>query len=308
VDSIVRWKPTSSTSIASQVAAAPDVDAYLARREDSVPGVKPELRKGIVWRDPAHRSKTPVAIVYLHGFSASRGELSPVIERLADSLHANVFFTRLAAHGRVDGEAFATVSPQQWIDDAREALAIGRRLGNHVVVVGTSTGAVLALELAVESHDSSAPSALILVSPNHEPADWRARFVAGPFGPTIARALGGPYRSFRPLNAAQEELWTTRYRSAGAAALMDLVLYGQSIDLSRVTVPVLTLYTHSDDVVRVDLIRSRHAELGSRVKEIVDVPRATHHVLSGNAMDPQTVDPVVGLMLGFVRRVTQTGT
>jgi alpha-beta hydrolase superfamily lysophospholipase len=219
-----------------------------------------------------------------------------------------VFFTRLAAHGRVDGEAFATVSPQQWIDDAREALAIGRRLGNHVVVIGTSTGAVLAIELAVESHDSSAPSALILVSPNHEPADWRARFVAGPFGPAVARALGGPYRSFAPLNAAQEELWTTRYRSAGAAALMDLVLYGQSIDLSRVTVPVLTLYTHSDDVVRVDLIRSRHAELGSRVKEIVDVPRATHHVLSGNAMDPQTVDPVVGLMLGFVRRVTQTGT
>jgi poly(3-hydroxyalkanoate) synthetase len=84
---------------------------------------------------------------------------------------------------------------------------------------------------------------------------------------------------------------------------MDLVLYGQRIDVSRITVPLLTLYTHADDVVRVDLIRSRQAEFGSRVKEIVDVPGATNHVLAGDAMGPRTVNPVVDTMLGFIRRL-----
>jgi esterase/lipase len=303
VDSVERWSPLPST-IAERVAAVTDLDAYLAAREDSVAGVKRADRKGIRWHDSKHKSRTPIALVYIHGFSATRRELSPVVERVGDSLGANVYFTRLAAHGRVDGEAFASVTPQLWIDDAREALAIGKRLGDRVVVMGTSTGAVLAMQLAaeaVESHDTTAPAALVLVSPNHEPADWRARFIAGPFGPWLARAIGGPYYGFTPANAAQAQLWTWHYRSQGVAAMMDLVLYGQRIDVSQITVPLLTLYTHKDDVVRVDLIRSRHLEFGSVPKEIIDVPQATNHVLAGNAMGPRAVDPVVNTIVGFVR-------
>jgi alpha-beta hydrolase superfamily lysophospholipase len=301
VDTFARWSPQPS-SIIAPVAAVPDLDAYLAAREDSVAGVKPTARKEIRWHDVEHKSRTPIAIVYLHGFSATRSELSPVVERLADSLGANAFFTRLAAHGRVDGEAFRSVTPQQWIDDAREALAIGKRLGDRVIVIGTSTGAILAMQLAAESHDSAAPAALVLISPNHEPVDRRARFIAGPFGPFLARTIGGPYYGFKPANAAQAELWTTRYRSEGVAALMDLVLFGQTIDVSRITVPLLTLYTHADDVVRVDLIRSRHAAFGSRSKWIIDVPEATNHVLAGDAMGPRAVTPVVNSMLTFLRR------
>jgi esterase/lipase len=301
MDTLFRWHPGPDAGTAARAAAAPDLDAYLAAREDSVPGVKPALRKGIVWHDSVAKSRTAVAIVYLHGFSASRGELSPVVERLADSLGANVFFARLAAHGRVDGEAFATVTAQQWIDDAREALAIGRRLGNRVVVIGMSTGALLAMQVASESTDSTAPAALILVSPNHEPTDRRARFIAGPFGPALARLVGGKYREFTVTNAAHAELWTSRYRTEGVAALMDLVLHAQSIDVGKIRVPLLTLYTHHDDVVRLDLVRTRHDAFGSPIKEIVDVPQATRHEMASAALAPQAVDPVAALMLRFVR-------
>lgn len=303
VDGVERWSPQPS-AIAERVAAATDLDGYLAAREDSVDGVRPADRKGIRWLDSKKKSRTPLALVYLHGFSATRRELSPVIEHVADSLGANVYFTRFAAHGRVDGEAFGSVTAQQWIDDAREALAIGKRLGDRVIVIGTSTGAVLAMQLAaesVDSRDTAAPAALVLVSPNHEPADWRARFIAGPFGPYLARAIGGPYYGFTPANPAQAERWTWHYRSEGVAALMDLVLYGQRIDVSQITVPLLTLYTHKDDVVRVDLIRYRHMEFGSVPKRIIDVPEATNHVLAGDAMGPRAVDPVVNMIVGFVR-------
>jgi esterase/lipase len=301
VDTFVRWKPAADVTVAQRVDASKDLDAYLRHREDSVANVKPAARKRIVWRDSVRKTKTPLALIYLHGFSATRAEVSPVVEHLSDSLGANVFFTRLAAHGLENGEAFATVSPQQWIDDAREALEIGRRLGDRVVVIGTSTGALLAMELAIESRDSLAPAALVLASPNHEPADWRSRFIAGPFGPRLARLIGGAYHGFKPANPMQAKLWTTRYRSEGVAALMDLVLYAQTIDVSRIRIPVLTLYTHKDDVVRVDLIRSRHAQFGSRVTQIVDVNEATNHVLAGAAMGPRATDPVVNLITRFIR-------
>ena len=301
VDAVIRWHPAPSAGTAARVAAAPDIDAYLAAREDSVGGVKPGLRKGIVWHDAARKTRTSLAIIYLHGFSASRGELSPVAERLADSLGANLFFTRLAAHGRVDGEAFATVKPDQWIDDAREALAIGRRIGERVIVVAMSSDVPLAMQLAAEATDSGAPAALVFLSPNYEPADGRARLAAGPFGPLVARLILGRYRAFKTTNAAHAELWTPRYRTEGIAALMDLVVYAQSIDASTIHTPLLTLYTSRDDVVRLDLVRSRHAAFASPIKDIVDVPEATRHELASAALAPQAVDPVVALMLRFVR-------
>ena len=231
------FHPAPDRGIAAAVARATDLDAYLASEEAGVSGVKPALRKGIVWHDTLERARTPFAIVYLHGFSASRAELSPVIEQVGARIRANVFFTRLAAHGRVDGEAFADVHPQQWMDDAREALAIGRRIGERVVVVGMSTGALLALQLAAEQPDSAGFAALVLISPNHEPADRRARFIAGPLGRMLAHAIVGPRRSYEASNASHAELWTTTYRSEGLVALMDLVNGTRRLDLSRITYP-----------------------------------------------------------------------
>ncbi len=302
VDAIVRWTPVPDTGIAARIAAVPDLDAYLARREAAVAGVKRDLRKTIIWHDASQKAPTRIAIVYLHGFTASRREMSPVVERLADSLGANVFFTRLAAHGMTDGEAFGTVRPQAWMDDAREALAIGRRIGARVLVVGMSTGAVLAEQLAMESADSAAPAALILVSPNHAPANNLAWLAAGPLGRVVAKLVVGSHKQLVPDNAAHAYMTTQRYRSEGIVAMMDLVRFGQTIDVSRITRPLLTLYTRHDDVVRVDLIRERHARFGSPIKEIVDVPETTRHVLAGDVLSPQAVDPVVTLMLRFAQR------
>jgi alpha-beta hydrolase superfamily lysophospholipase len=292
------WPPSAA---AARMAAAPDLDRALADAERDVGGVKPALAKGIIWRDPASKARTPLAVVYLHGFSASRGELSPVPEQVADSMGANLFFTRLRAHGRVDGEAFATVRASDWIDDAREAMAIGRRIGDSVIVIATSTGATLALEMAVE--DPSLIAAMVLVSPNHDPQDARARFVSGPLGRPLARLIGGSHYGFTPSNAAHAELWTPRYRSEAIPAMMDLVNHERSLDLSVLRLPVLTLYTTHDDVVRVDLIESRHAELGSRRKRIVDVKEATRHEMASTALAPAVVAPVVREIVAFLREV-----
>jgi pimeloyl-ACP methyl ester carboxylesterase len=289
--------PTSATAM--RIASSPDLDRALSDAERDIGGVKLGQAKEVVWHDPVSKTRTPFAVVYLHGFSASRGELSPVPEQVADSLGANLFFTRLRAHGRIDGEAFATVRAVDWIDDAREAMAIGRRIGDSVIVIATSTGATLALEMAVE--DPALIAAMILVSPNHDPQDARARFVSGPLGRPLAQLIGGSHYGFTPSNAAHGELWTSRYRSEAIPAMMDLVNHERSLDLSSLRMPVLTLYTKRDAVVRVDLIESRHAEIGSPVKRIVDVPQATRHEMASTALAPDVIEPVVREMLAFLR-------
>ena len=78
-----------------------DIESYLAESEQRagagaplIPGTEKRIR----WS--AGREPTDYAIVYLHGFSATRQELAPMLDRLADALGANLFETRLAGHGR----------------------------------------------------------------------------------------------------------------------------------------------------------------------------------------------------------------
>jgi esterase/lipase len=294
------YHPGPDGGIAAAVNAASDLDAYLAAREAPVAGLKPNLAKGIVWHDPATKARTPLSIIYLHGFSASRKELSPVFEHVADSLGANIYFTRLAAHGLQDGDAFATVTPAMWMDDAREALAIGRRIGGRVIIASMSSGVPLALHLVAESHDSTV-AGLIVLSPNYMPADPRAPFVSGPLGRPLARLIGGKYREFPIRNAAHAELWTRRYRVEGIPALMDLVNGAKAVDLSAIRVPVLTVWSHRDDVIRTDLAQERHTQFGSPFKRIVELPEAEGHELASTALMPRSVDPLVRQVLGFLR-------
>ncbi|MEM9270351.1 MAG: alpha/beta hydrolase, partial [Pseudomonadota bacterium] len=136
-----------------------DLDAYLAESEAQVANMRPGTEKRILWAEKG--AKTPYSVVYLHGFSASALEISPVPERVAEALGANLFFTRFTGHGR-DGPAMAEGSLPEWRRDAAEALEIGARLGERVLVIATSTGAPL---LTLEMGEADV-AGVVLVSPN----------------------------------------------------------------------------------------------------------------------------------------------
>lgn len=299
---LFKFEPLPSNGIVSRVNEAADLDAYLANEEAKVANLKPDLAKAIVWATP-EKKRTPLAIVYVHGFSASRGESSPVFEDLAKELGANLFFTRLTAHGLNDeGRSFATLRAQSLIDDAREALAIGRRLGERVILVGMSTGAALTLQLIAENRNASDIAAHVMISPNYCPVDERARLISGPLGPTLARVFVGTYREFEPENAAHKYFWTSRYRAEGIAAMMDVVNAVDRMDLSIIRVPTLTLYSKKDSVVSVPLIEKKHAEIGAGVKEIVDLPEARGHLVAGSAVAPEAIEPAERVIRRFLEK------
>ena len=108
-----------------------DLDAYLAASEAQVADLTPGSAKRIVWAG-AVGAKTQLAIVYVHGFSATAEEIRPVPDNVAKAVGANLYFIRLAGHGR-SGEAMATATAGDWVEDMAEAMAIGRQIGRaHV--------------------------------------------------------------------------------------------------------------------------------------------------------------------------------
>jgi esterase/lipase len=256
----------------------------------------------ILWANPKAKLKTKLALVYLHGFSASSRDLSPVVERVAAELGANAFFTRLKAHGLNNGSAFKTVKAEDWINDAREALAIGRKVGDRVVLIGTSTGGLLALADVYESLSSLDISSLIMISPNFGIPDSRAKFISGPLGPWLARLLLGREHSFQTDSALQRQYWTTTYASEGIASLMDLVNSTSNFKLSLVKVPTLVLFTSKDTVVDVSLIRKKFSEIGSVDKVLIDLPEARRHEFAGDALGTQATDATVREIVSFVRK------
>ncbi|HSG50099.1 MAG TPA: alpha/beta fold hydrolase, partial [Longimicrobiales bacterium] len=288
---------------AAAVEVPPDVEAFLVASEADVPGIRAGDAKRITWASEAH-SPTPLAVVYLHGFSADPHELDPVPQRLADSLGANLFVTRLAGHGLEDGAALGDVSAEDWLRDTEESLAVGARLGGKVVLVGTSTGGTLAVWAAAQSRRRDLIAAVVLVSPNFGPRDGSADMLLWPWGGLLARLAVGPERCWTPLNAEQERHWTTCYPTRALLPMMALVEMVRELDPARVTAPTLVLLSPDDQVVDPDRTRRFRPLLGSTRKELVEVTgdvEPSHHVLAGDIVSPATTDAVTGLILDFVR-------
>ncbi|MEJ2642981.1 MAG: alpha/beta hydrolase, partial [Desulfosarcinaceae bacterium] len=184
------------------------IEAYLQAGEGRFrDALRRHVHKEIVWHHPDRR-RTDLAIVYLHGFSASHRELAPIPERLASLQGANLFNTRLTGHG-LPGLALANASLADWQADAREALEIGRHIGHKAVVMGMSTGATLGVWLAAQARAQIA--AMILISPNFGLRSPLARLLPYRWGRWLLRPLSGRIRAFQPLNSHHSYYWTTRY-------------------------------------------------------------------------------------------------
>lgn len=264
------------------------------------PGLVPGTEKRLLWAG-APGERTEYAVIFVHGFSASRQEIAPVPERVAAALGANLFETRLAGHGFAENP-LANVAAEQWLDDGAEALAVGARLGDKLVLIGSSTGATLALALAGHP-DFGRIHTLVLLSPNHGPKDPASVWLTRPFGPLIARAMIGEYRGFRAANEAQARYWSTRYPTSALVEMMRLVDRANERVREAAVPRALLVYSPEDRVVAVDRLLAAFETLPAVVKE-VDARTATadpgRHVLAGDILSPATTPAMVDRIKDFV--------
>ena len=281
-----------------------DPEAYLARTEAAVAGIRDGLQKEIIWADPATKKRTPLAIVYIHGFSASKGEVRPLPDEVAAELGANLFYTRLTGHGQ-NSAAMADGSVNNWVNDYAEAIAVGRAIGERVVVIATSTGAALATWAATQPELSDRVAAMALFSPNYGVRASGAFILTMPWGKQIAELVIGKERSFPVENELHGKLWTSRYPSSATLPMAALTNLARDAPVEKITIPTLFIFSDADKVVRPDLTRAIAARWGAR-HEIFAVEKSgdrSNHVIAGDALSPSTTDALADRIVDWVKTV-----
>jgi len=279
-----------------------DLDIYLAESEAEkaaryplIPGTEKRIR----WQVAGER--TDFAVVYLHGFSASRQEIAPATELIADALGANLFETRLTGHGRAEG-VMLEMHAEDWLADAAEALAVGARIGDRIILIGTSTGGTLALAMAGHPAMQDVES-IIVMSPNFGPDDPAAQWLTRPAGPLLAQAMLGETRSWEPRNEDQARYWSTSYPTEAIIEVMRLVDLANSHLPLQLEQSLLAVLSPNDGVVSPRLMLEALEKIDAPRMEILqydEVGDLMNHVLAGDILSPENTDAVVAAVVDFV--------
>ncbi|UWQ16878.1 carboxylesterase [Jannaschia sp. M317] len=280
------------TQIDFDPAAVPaDIDGWLSDRESQVADLRPDAAKRVLWAGaPGQRSA--VSLVYLHGFSADLWETRPVTDRLAETLGANVFYQRLAGHGR-DGDAMAEPAAGDWLEDVAEAMEIGRRIGDRVVIIGASTGGTLAAVLAADPGLATQRrdlAGVILISPNFKVANPIASLLSWPAARQWVPLIAGETRRFEPANARHAKHWTHEYPTRALLPMQALLDYAMRLDWAQAEIPALFYFSPEDTVVDAETTEGVAARWAGPVQiSRVTLPAGDdphHHVIAGDILSP----------------------
>jgi esterase/lipase len=247
--------------------------------------IKPNNQARIIWADSS-KTQTEYAIVYLHGFSASQMEGDPVHQNIAKQFHCNLYLARLAEHGIDTTEDLMNLTADQYWESAKLAYAIGKQLGKKVILMGTSTGGTLALQLAAYYPEIAG---LILYSPNIEIFDPSAPLLDNPWGLQIGRTvLKSNYVDIKYKDSAYPKYWNKHYRIESVVALQNLLEATMTEStFKKIHQPTLALYyykdeAHQDNVVKVSAIQKMMQQIAtpSNLKMEMAMPNTGNHVLA----------------------------
>ena len=235
--------------------------------------------------------KTAYSVLYLHGFSASSGEGDPLHRNIARALKANLYLPRLSDHGLIEEEPMLNFTGQKYLDSAKEALAIAKKIGEKVIVISSSTGGTLSLILGNDPQIA----ALLLFGPNVEIYDPKSKLLTLPWGLQIAEwVLGGKYHNMNKITEEKKNYWTIRYRLESTVELQKLVETGMRPEVfQRITAPVFMGYYYKneeeqDKVVSIPAMLRMFEQLGTPEdkKQKVAFPEAGDHVIISHLSTP----------------------
>jgi esterase/lipase len=247
--------------------------------------IKPNNEAKIIWADSGHQ-QTEYAIVYLHGFSASQMEGAPIHENMAKAFHCNLYLARLAEHGIDSTDDLINLTPENYWESAKHAYAIGKKLGKKVIIMSTSTGGTLSLQLAAAYPEIAG---LIMYSPNIEINNPAAPLLNNPWGLQIARLVkGGDFANIQFKNSEYPKYWNIHYRLESTVALQNLIEATMTKEqFAKVHQPSLVLYYYKDEanqdnVVKVSAIKKMFSEIATpdSLKKAVAIPNAGNHVIA----------------------------
>ncbi len=288
--------PRLSTGL-PQIPASPDsLEKYIAFRE-ARHDLKPGNEARIIWANDSLKQKTDYAIVYLHGFSASEEEGDPVHRDLAKKFGCNLYLSRLDAHGIDTTEPLGSFTADGYWNSAKEAFAIGKQLGKKVILLSTSTGGTLALQLCADFPEIAAN---LMLSPNIAINDPSAWMLNNHWGLQIAYLVVGHHRTVSDTTQVYARYWYNRYATRSLPELEELIESTmKESTFNKVHQPCLLLYYYKDDrhqdpVVKVSAMKRMFLQLATpdSLKKQMAVPDAGDHVIGSSikSKDVKTVE------------------
>lgn len=279
-----------------------DVDLYLEATEGAFSDIRPGLEKQVIWANPERKEKTDIAIVYIHGFTASLGEVRPVPDKVARAHGANLFFTRLRGHGRTF-EAMVEPRLDDWIDDVAEAISIGERLGDKVILISTSMGGSLVSWIGANKAGwRDKVAGYILISPNFEIADPGGFLLTWPWARYFVPALVGNSRGEKPNDRVIEHIWTSPHPVEALFPMAKITVEANNARLENIKTPALFIYSPNDQVVVSSAIESAIERWGGLTQRHV-IDKSGHennHVIMGDALSPDTSEKAISKINSWI--------
>jgi esterase/lipase len=272
------------------------LEEYVSEKESKF-DIKPDNEARIIWNDDSAKTKTEYAVVYLHGFSASHEEGAPTHMNFARKFGCNLFLSRLEEHGLKKENPLLNMTAENLYKSVQEAYAIGKQLGEKVIIMSTSTGGSLALKLAAENPEIAG---LILYSPNIAINDNKAWMLNNPWGLQIAKMIKGDFVMAKDTTAIYKKYWYHQYRVESVVQLEEFLETGmRESTFQKIQQPVLMLYYYKNDeqqdpVVKVSAMKRMFQQLGTaaNMKRAIALPEAGNHVIASpiKSKDIKTVE------------------
>ncbi len=261
------------------------LESELSSAEKSIPGMKPGCEARIVWADSLNKSKTRYAFLYLHGGTSSHAEADPLHRNIARRYGANIFLARLAGHGLELGDAtLGSQTADDFAYSAEHALAIAKKLGDEVVVMGTSFGGALSTWLASRHPEIKAA---VLFSPCIKTYDERTEIFIKPWGLDFIKLVSGaeaydivsPYEGY-------DKLHTTRCNLRFIAEFQSFLTHTMKEDtFKKVKCPVFMGYWYKnelekDTIAAVPAMLQMFEQLSSPRKQKLALANAGNHAIA----------------------------
>ena len=263
-----------------------ELEEVVNTQEGRIKDIKKDNNASISWGQKPYE-KTDLSFVYLHGFGASRMEAQPVIGHLADEFEANVYYARLKGHGRTSVNGYEELTKDNYIESADQAYQIGKKLGDKVVLISTSTGGTLSLSLANKYKDVAG---LIMYSPFVGLKNpMMAQITTEKGKAQFKKMIGGEVRHMdRPDEEAK--YWSTDYHINAYVALIDLVQTEMNKEtFEKIEAPVFLGYYYKneeeqDQVVSVQAMKEMFNQLStpSELKTKKAFPKSGNHVIASD--------------------------
>ena len=300
-------KAASDAPLAGPSFALSQIEDRITMAESQITDIRPGLEKSIIWAGAPHQ-RTRYAIVYIHGFSASKEELRPVPDRIAAALGANIFYTRLTGHGRT-AEAMREASVAAWMQDLAETFQIGSMIGDKVIIISCSTGGTLVAAGMARGIFSEKLISTVFFAPNFGVQDRMAALLTWPLARYWAPLIGGEMQTNTPRNHLHARYWTTSYPTISLIPMMQLIDMVDNADLRTSTVPALFYFSPDDKVVDPQKTENFIARWRGP-KEIMringkDSEDELNHLITGRVVSPSQVKSAADTVIKWHERISQ---